>query len=299
MKPHAKIALLVALALSAACQEMPRYFAGDTTLARAGGNELRLRDVQSVVPQGLTGRDSAAFMRVYVDRWVRKQLKLQEAETLFSSSEEDIDRMVEEYRQALLIRRLDRHYVDRNVDTVFTDSAITAYYDAHKADFRSDRTLVRGRILQFPEGARQARLLKELMASPSETRQRDFSDICAKNEFVLTDLRDEWVDYAEFLSYLPTLRSRNYDAALATTAVQEMRDSHSHYYFQIADVRREGEAIPLERLRPTIRRILFNRRQGEVIRRHEEELYTRAATNGEVRIYVAADEEDSAAEQQR
>ena len=151
-KPYAKIALVAALALSAACQEMPRYFGSDSTLARAAGNELRLSDVQSVVPQGLTGRDSAAFLRVYVDRWVRKQLMLQEAELLFSSSEEDIDRMVEEYRQALLIRRLDRHYVDRNVDTVFTDSAITAYYEAHKADFRSDRTLVKGRILQFPRG---------------------------------------------------------------------------------------------------------------------------------------------------
>lgn len=82
MKPYAKIALVAALALSAACQEMPRYFGSDSTLARAAGNELRLSDVQSVVPQGLTGRDSAAFMRVYVDRWVRKQLKLQEAELL-------------------------------------------------------------------------------------------------------------------------------------------------------------------------------------------------------------------------
>lgn len=72
---------------------------------------------------------------------------------------------------------------------------------------------------------------------------------------------------------------------LATTAVQEMRDSHSQYYFQIDEVRREGEPIPLERLRPTIRRILFNRRQGEVIRRHEEELFDRASENGEVSVY--------------
>lgn len=59
-------------------------------------------------------------MKVYIDRWVLKQLKLQEAETLFSSSAGDIDKMVEEYRQALLIRQLDQHYVDRSIDTVFT-----------------------------------------------------------------------------------------------------------------------------------------------------------------------------------
>ncbi|KAA2654793.1 hypothetical protein F2S32_08700, partial [Alistipes onderdonkii] len=190
------------------------------------------------------------------------------AEILFSASADDIDKMVEEYRQALLIRKLDQHYVDRSIDTTFTENEIAAYYNAHKADFRLDRTLVKGRIVQFGEGYRQARKLRELMGTKSEARQQDFRDICAKNDFTVTDFSDQWVDFPEFLSYLPTLRSQNYDPVLASTAVQEMRDSHSHYYFQIDAVRREGEPIPLERLRGTIRRILFNQRQSEIIRSH-------------------------------
>ena len=97
--------------------------------------------------------------------------------------------------------------------------------------------------------------------------------------------REQWIDFPEFLSYLPTLRSQNYDSVLGTTAVQEMRDSHSHYYFQIDAVRREGEPIPLERLRGTIRRILFNQRQSEIIRSHEEELYNRACEGGSIKIF--------------
>ena len=108
------------------------------------------------------------------------------------------------------------------------------------------------------------------MGAKSEARQQDFRDICAKNDFTVTDFSDQWVDFPEFLSFLPTLRSQNYDPVLATTAVQEMRDSHSHYYFQSDAVRREGEPIPLERLRGTIRRILFNQRQSEIIRSPEE-----------------------------
>ena len=285
MNLRAKIAVAAGVLLLAGCRELPRYFAGDTTIARAGGKDLRLGDVRSVVPQGLSGDDSAAFMKVYIDRWVLKQLKLQEAETLFSSSAGDIDKMVEEYRQALLIRQLDQHYVDRSIDTVFTADEIAAYYNAHKADFKLDRTIVKGRIVRFGEGYRQAAKLKSLMASGSAAQQQDFSDLCAKNDFAVNDFREQWIDFPEFLSYLPTLRSQNYDAMLATTAVQEMRDSHSQYYFQIDEVRREGEPIPLERLRPTIRRILFNRRQGEVIRRHEEELFDRASENGEVSVY--------------
>lgn len=100
----------------------------------------------------------------------------------------------------------------------------------------------------------------------------------------MTDFREQWVDFPEFLSFLPTLRSQNYDSVLSSNAVQAMRDSHSYYYFQIDAVRREGEPIPLERLRSTIRRILFNQRQGEIIRSHEEELYNRAVENGEAKI---------------
>ena len=101
----------------------------------------------------------------------------------------------------------------------------------------------------------------------------------------MSDFREQWVDFPEFLSYLPTLRSQNYDSVLASTAVQEMRDSYSRYYFQIDAVMREGEPIPLERLRENIRRILFNRRKGEIIRQHEEELRMRAEENGEVKVF--------------
>ena len=183
MNLRAKITVAAGVLLLAGCRELPRYFASGTTIARAGGKELKMGDVRSVVPQGLTGDDSAAFMRVYVDRWVVKQLKLQEAGTLFSPSAADIDKMVEEYRQALLIRKLDQHYVDRSIDTVFTADEIAAYYNAHKADFKLDRTIVKGRIVRFAEGYRQAAKLKTLMASKTEAQQQDFRDICEKNGF--------------------------------------------------------------------------------------------------------------------
>lgn len=67
--------------------------------------------------------------------------------------------------------------------------------------------------------------------------------------------------------------------------VQQMRDAHDRYYYQIEAVLRAGEPIPLELVRGNIRRILFNRRQSELIRSHEEELYAKAAAEGDFRIY--------------
>lgn len=279
-----KIAVM-ALVFAAGCQELPNYFAGDNALARVGRTELYLRDVAGAVPAGMSGEDSAAFAELYIDRWIKKQLKLREAEQLFSDSADDIDRQVEEYRQSLLIRKLDQFYVDRSIDTVFTDDQIAAYYKAHQADFRLDRTIVKGQIVRFGEGYRQSKKLLELMASPSPERQQDFRDMCTKNDFQLTDFTGWWVDFQEFLSYLPTLRSQNYDEALDSRGVQQMRDNQARYYYRIDAVLRAGDPIPLELVRGNIRRILFNKRQSELIRSHEVELYDQAASLGDFRIY--------------
>lgn len=279
----------VLLWLLTGCQELPRYFVGEEPVARVGERELTLAELQGSMPEGLSQEDSAAYARTFADRWVRKQLKLQEAEQLFSASAADIDELVEEYREALLIRRLDRYCIDRQVDTTFTEAEIAAYYEAHQADFKLDRTLVKGRIVRLPKSYRQPRRLKELMASTKESAQQDFHDLCLKNEFELSDHREGWIDYADFLTTLPTLRSKSYDELLTKSGIQEMTDATSLYWFQIDAVRRAGETTPLDRLRPTIRRILFNQRQQQVIRDHEEQLYEGAKLEG--RFHILGDEQ--------
>lgn len=276
--------------LLAACQELPRYFAGEEVLARVGEKELVAEELRRSIPSGLSESDSSAYAHVFVDRWVRRQLKIREAEQLFSSSVADIDRQVEEYRQSLLIRKLDQFYVDRLVDTTFTAEELEAYYNSHKSDFKLDHPIVKGCVVRVPKGYRQRARLKELMASKQEARQQDFRDICLKQEFRLDDYTTAWVDWSDFLNQLPTMRSESYDALLSKTGIQEMSDRENYYYFRIDEVRRAGDVVPLERLQQTIRRILFNGRQQQVIRDHEEQLYNTSIEEGAVRLYTPDEE---------
>lgn len=285
------ILLLLVAWLSIACRELPRYFVGERPLARVGEQELTPSDLAQSLPEGLSASDSAAYAHVYIDRWVRKQLKLMEAEQLFSSSAADIDQQVEAYRQSLLIRKLDRFYVDRLVDTAFTEEEIAAYYADHLSDFKLDRTIVKGRVVRVPKGYRQTRRLKELLIAKSEARQQDLRDICLKQEFELNDYADSWIDYTEFLSLLPTVRAQSYASLLTKQGVQEMSDQNYYYYFVIESVRRAGDAVPLEQLRATIRRVLFNQRQQQVIRDHEQALYEQSIATGGILLYDSDEEE--------
>ncbi len=287
MKNRAYIAssLLLLTVFLAGCRELPGPAVGEPLLARAGDAELFRSEAAAAVPPGMSGADSAACAERYVERWVRRQLKLREAERLFSNSEADIERAVEEYRQSLLLRKIDRYWVDCGIDTLFSEEQIAAYYAEHRADYLLDRTLVRGCVVRFDDGSRQSKRLLELMASPSPARQRDFRDLCAKNGFELHDFTGRWVDFQEFLGMLPTLRSQSYDAVLGVRGVQQMHDSRARYAYRIDAVLHPGDAVPLELVRGDIRRILFNRRQSELIRDREERLYEEAAGRGDFRIY--------------
>ena len=151
-------------------------------------------------------------------------------------------------------------------------------------------------LLHDPYAGNMAGMLETLLREKGTAQQRAFHDICEKNDFTVNDFRDQWTDFSEFLSYLPAAQAQNHRSILGSTAVQEMRDTRSHYYFRIDTVRREGDAIPLERIRPTIRRILFNQRQGEVIRRHEEELLTRGLEENKVRLFLGETERPDSTE---
>ena len=286
-----KILLVVGVLVTlGACRELPSPFEYDRVVAQVGDKKLRESDVQSIYAQAVTAEDSTALLEIYVDRWVKKELKLRAAETLFRDSEEAIEAMVAEYRNSLLTRRLDQYYVDQELDTLFTDAQIEEYYNRHPSDFRLDRTVVRGRQMLVPSNFRQTTKLREAMRSTSDEKLQDWRDMCQKNSIEIQEYTS-WVDYSEFLSTLPTSRGRKYEELLKQDVLQEMRVDDGRYYFVITDIHRAGDAAPLERVRETIKRILFNQRQSEIIRSHEEQIYEQALASGELRINLSEEEE--------
>lgn len=264
MRRFVKISLLAAAVSAIACRELPDYLASDATIARVGRKELKYSDIAEAIPANLSGADSVSFVKLYVDKWFVRQLKLEEADRLFSGSEKDIEKLVEDYRQSLLMRKVDQYYVDEQMNTDFTDKDIADYYNTHKSDFILDRTLVRGRILRFDASYRQSKKLMEQMraAASSQAAAKTFSDVCEKNDFLLIDNRAEWVSFADFLSNLPTTRTQDYTSLLDKSGIQEMKANDARYYFDFTSVCRKGNVAPLEMVSDNIRRILLTQRRS-------------------------------------
>ena len=287
MRHFLKIYVIAIAVLLSSCRELPDYLVGDNTVARVGREELTTLEISQAVPKNLTGADSLAFVKLYIDKWLIRQLKIEEANQLFSSSEKDIEKLVEDYRQSLLMNKVDQYYVEQQMSNDFTDVDILAYYNTHKSDFTLDRTLVKGRILRFDASYRQSKRLKEQMlkAASSTTDDKTFTDICEKNGFLLIDNRSEWINFTDFLANLPTTKSQDYSSVLDKLGIQEMKANDACYYFDFTSVCRKGNVAPLELVADNIRRILITQRRSEIIKAHEDEIVSKAMGEGHARLY--------------
>ncbi len=262
------------------CRDFQVHFFGDSQLAEVDGKGLMASELSSVVPKEYRGEDSVIFVETYIEKWIRKQVKLREAERVFLTSEADIETMVEEYRQLLLIKKLDEQYVAASVDTTFSEQQIMQYYQQNASNLRLGRDIVKGEVLRVPLQSDQAKTLKELMSSSVESKREDLLSICEKNGFEFADLSQNWVESSALLDLLPLVRGAQSEKLLAQHGLNHMKDESYDYYYQIFEHKSVGDVAPLEWVSSTIRTILTTERQQALIREQEEALYNAALLDG-------------------
>ncbi|MDR2891363.1 MAG: hypothetical protein LBV18_07225 [Alistipes sp.] len=279
-----KTAALLVLLAAAGCKEFPNPFDGDRVLAKAGKESLSVTDVEKVFPTGIAGADSVAWVESYVDRWVRDNLKLQEAERLFGDDAAD-EELVQRYRNSLATRKLEQYFINSMAgDSLCTEDELRKYYDEHRSDFVLDRSIVKGRVVAFPTSFRQKARLRELLESqPGSDSRLELEAMLSKNGFAFRETGG-WMEYSEFLALLPTRRNEKYDDLLTRRGIQEMTDGGTTYLFSIPEARTPGMTSPYEMVSDVVRWTVTSRRRAEIIRAAEDSLYRRALAEEEASV---------------
>lgn len=286
MRIFSKIAFVLFVAMLSACRDISLVTPSANVVAKVGDKILTVDEINEATPANLSQGDSISFVKLYVDHWLIKQLKVAEAEQLFSEEEADIERLVNDYRESLLMRRVDQYHIEQNMSEDFSDSDIAAYYNTHKANFVLDQTMVKGVIVRCDGTKRTSNILRANIerVGTSATAMQILQDACAKNGYTLVDNHSEWVNYSDFLSNLPTTKSQNYDHLLDKVGVQEILSNDARYYFYITSVCRKGNVAPVEVVSDKIRRILITQRRSDIIKSHEEEILQRAFSDGSAEV---------------
>jgi hypothetical protein len=275
MKRFYGITILGLAAALAGCRQFPNPFEGERVLARAGKETLHEMDLAAVLPVSIAGEDSVKWVAGYVDRWVRDNLKLAEATEMFAGDEAD-EELVKVYRNSLVTRRLDEHFIKRAVgDSLYTDKDLRDYYNSHLAEFALDRTIVKGRVVALRSNFRQKARLRELMGSWTQAAAAEAQVMASKNGFTLTEVVT-WMEWPQFLALLPTRRNASYDNLPDVQGVQTMTDGDMTWWFVVSDRRVAGATAPYETVSDIVRQSVATRRRAEIIKASEDSIYRRA-----------------------
>ena len=291
MRILSKIAFLMLVVMLSACRELNSVTPLVNVVAKVGDKVLTSDEIADATPANLSEGDSLSFVKLYVDNWLIKRLKVAEAEELFSEEVDDIERLVNDYRESLLMRRVDQYHIEQNMSEDFSDEDIASYFNTHKATFVLDETLVKGLIVRCDGTTAKSNVLRANIerVNKSASAIQVLQDACTKNGYTLFDNHSGWVNYSDFLSNLPTTKSQNYDHFLDKVGVQDIVSNGTRYYFYITSVCRKGNVAPVEVVSDKIRRILITQRRSEIIKSHEEDILHRAFNEGDAEIVKQID----------
>jgi hypothetical protein len=242
---------------------------GDELLAKVYNKSLYRSEIEGVVPPGTSPEDSLLLVRAYIQRWVREQLLMYEAERNIPK-DLNIDKLVRDYRASLVRFNFEEQIVAEQMDSTVTESELRAFYESNKDQFQLESTILKCQVIVIPYKAPQQEFNRLWYSKnpADEHRLRVLSKQWAKEALLDTE---RWHRLEEVSALLPrgTISSEN----VAPRREGILSDGDFRYYYRVLDVVRGKETAPLEYVRDQATALILHRRKQELIERWKEDLY--------------------------
>lgn len=271
--------ILLALALFSCGNE--GEVSEDLKIARVYDKYLYGKDIEGLVYDDVSEKDSADIVNRYIEDWIRKQLLLREAEREGVMDEEELQQRIQDYKYQLLVYAFEKQYISEKLDTAdITDNDIQAYYQEHSESFFLRRDIVKAYFLQAKQGAPNLDKVRRWIKSNKSDDIDNFKSYCygfAEN----FSLKEDWVDLSDLTAGTPFQSLKKPNKGLI---LEDETEEHI-YFLRILDCRNSSESAPIEYVKPDIINVLVNRRKVELQRELEGSIYRRAEKNNDFDVY--------------
>ena len=239
---------------------------------------------------GLSSEDSLRVTQQFISQWAKDMLmydkgmengkwKMENGKVKGERSE--IERMVEEYRQALYVHAYEEYLVEKRMSKTVLDSTIVQLYEQMPDRFLLDESIVRGMLVVVPREAKDLGKLRNWM---SKNELDHIEKYVYQNASGYELFTEKWLSATDILGQVPIERT-DLETRLKTKNQIEVADSLKTYLLQVTDKHLKGERMPLEIARPEIEQIVLSARQVEFLNKEREKLYNEAIQKGEIRYF--------------
>lgn len=238
-------------------------------------------DIKSILPYNISKNDSILLVKSFINNWALKQLLLSKAEKNSSlESSNEINKLVNDYRESLLINNYKELLINQQLDTTIVANEIEEFYQINKENFKLNEDLIKIKYLHFDHKVVNKNELIRLFRSD---RIDDLESLQKQQlSFKKFQFNDEvWTTVDKVASILPFSR----DILLNKTKYLEKQDSIGLYLISINDVLLPNETAPLRYIKPQIKQMILHRRKIELIKDIEKIILQDATKNNNFKTY--------------
>lgn len=264
------------------CDFVSSIASRDKVVVEVGGKKLTESELfRSLDLTGLSASDSAAAIDLYIRDWASSNLMYELAREEFSGNEE-IDSLVENYRQSLYVYEYELQMIKDHLSSQITDDQVHAYYQKNPSLFYLQEPLLKGISLSVLNQSPDFQVIKLLMESPSSGNMDMIESYSVKDAAKFDYFNDTWTLLSDIQKRcpLPIHELEFKDGKLYTES-----DSVRTVFLYVTKCVMTGNMQPFDFAKNRIRSILTEQRKNDYLRKYRNDLYDRGLENGAVKRY--------------
>jgi len=275
--------IIAAAFLICSCHFNSRRISEDP-VARVHDKYLFPSDLAGLQVSGLTDKDSAMIVKNYIDRWIRTQLMVTQAEANLTEKEKDLQKQIENYRSSLLIYKYKQNLLKTKLDTVVTESEIQEYYESNPSNFLLSDHIIKGLYLKLPRTAPNLWRVRSWYRSTDEDNIEKLEEYCYEHADVYEWYNEQWVYFEDLIQRIP-VKITNRESFLRYNNRVDVRDTTHQYFLSIRDFKLAGTTAPLSMVSNDIKSIILNKRKINFVQGLENEIYRDAQKRNIFEMY--------------
>lgn len=231
-------------------------------IAKVGDNTLTRVEVEMQIPLGKTGEDSLACALEYINRWVERQLFMQQGMKNLPNIEE-LEAQVSDYRSRLISQAYETQILSERVGQV-SDKECEMFWEKHRLEMPTRIPLAEGIFLKIDNRSENIKTVRSWLdkLSKNETEvMGELEDYSRQHAAVYDNQFEKWVPLQKLTDHIPASLTRGKD--FLKQGVYEMKDAEFVYFLLIRDFVKAGSSQPYDYAKEYIRELLTQERRQQ------------------------------------
>jgi hypothetical protein len=244
-------------------------------------DKLFKEDLKNVLPRNISKEDSLIIVKSFIQDWAVNKLLLKgAANNNTSASLRNINKLVQDYKESLLINNYKEELIKQQLDTVISNDEVEQYYLVNNENFKLNEVLVKSKYLYFNYTINDQKEIVKLFKSDKINDAEELER--QQLSFKIYQLNDSiWTELDKVLLKLPFSKEN----LLKKSKFIQKQDSLGLYLVAIKDVLNRNDIAPLSYIKSTIKEMILHKRKIELIREIEKIIVKDATKNNNFKIY--------------